>query len=156
MGVKPPRFRDVTPPSLTLPRKGGRGHPALGVSFKPFGNDSLTQRGQPPRMLVRSRARALIAPLLIYLALGSASAYLVKNASRGQNGAEARAAFDREQAALKTQLADLEDQRDRWRHRVESLRNESIDRDLLEQEAHARLNRVYKEEVLIFTGAQTR
>jgi cell division protein FtsB len=107
-------------------------------------------------MLVRSRARALIAPLLIYLVLGSASAYLVKNAARGQNGAEARAAFDREQATLKTQLADLEDQRDRWRHRVESLRNESIDRDLLEQEAHARLNRVNKEEVLIFTAAQVR
>jgi cell division protein FtsB len=93
---------------------------------------------------------------LIYLALGSASAFLVKNASRGQNGAEARAAFDREQASLKTQLADLEDQRDRWRHRVDSLRNESIDRDLLEQEAHARLNRVAKEEVLIFTDAPAR
>lgn len=101
-------------------------------------------------MLVRSRARALIAPLMIYLVLGSASAYFVKNASRGLNGAEARAAFDREQATLTTQLADLGDQRDRWRHRVESLRNESIDRDLLEQEAHARLNRVTKEEVLIF------
>jgi len=107
-------------------------------------------------MLVRSRARALIAPLMIYLVLGSASAYLVRNAASGHNGAEARVAFDREQASLKTQLADLESQRDRWRHRVESLRNESIDRDLLEQEAHARLNRVTKEEVLIFTEAQTR
>ena len=107
-------------------------------------------------MLVRSRARALIAPLMIYLVLGSASAYLVKNAARGDNGAQAREAFDREQTSLKAQLADLEDQRDRWRHRVDSLRNESIDRDLLEQEAHARLNRVNKEEVLIFTSAQTR
>ena len=104
-------------------------------------------------MLVKSRLRALVAPLMIYLVLGSASAYLVKNAARGQNGAEARAAFDREQAALKARLADLNDQRDRWRHRVESLRNESIDRDLLEQEAHARLNRVTREEVLIFTDA---
>lgn len=107
-------------------------------------------------MLVRNRARALMAPLMIYLVLGSASAYLVKNAARGHNGAEARVAFDAEQAALKTQLADLEDQRDRWRHRVESLRNESIDRDLLDQEAHSRLNRVTKEEVLIFTGAEAR
>ena len=104
-------------------------------------------------MLVRSRARALLAPLFVYLVLGSASAYLVKNAARGNNGAQAREAFDREQASLKTQLAEIEDQRDRWRHRVESLRNESIDRDLLEQEAHARLNRVSKEEVLIFTDA---
>ena len=107
-------------------------------------------------MLVRNRARALVAPLLIYLVLGGASAYLVKNASRGQNGAEARVAFDREQASLKTQLLALEDQRDRWRHRVESLRNESVDRDLLEQEAHARLNRVTRDEVLIFTAAPAR
>ena len=104
-------------------------------------------------MLVKNRARALVAPLFIYILLGSASAYLVQNASRGQNGAEARIAFDREQAALKTQLAGLEDERDRWRHRVESLRNESVDRDLLEQEAHARLNRVTRDEVLIFPAA---
>ena len=107
-------------------------------------------------MLLRNRIRALVAPLFVYLVLGGASVYLVKNAARGQNGAEARLAFDREQAALKTQLAALEDQRDRWTHRVESLRNESVDRDLLEQEAHARLNRVTKDEVLIFTDAPSR
>ena len=105
-------------------------------------------------MAVRSRVRAVLIPLFFYAVLGSASAYLIKNASEGQHGAEARVAFERESAALKAQLAALQDQRERWRHRVESLRNESIDRDLLEQEARARLNRVAKDEVLIFTDAR--
>ena len=105
-------------------------------------------------MAVRSRARAILIPLFFYAILGGASAYLVKNASRGQHGSEARVAFERESADLKAQLAAMEDQRERWRHRVDSLRNESIDRDLLEQEARARLNRVTKDEVLIFTDAR--
>ena len=105
-------------------------------------------------MAVRSRVRAIFIPLFFYAVLGSASAYLLKNASEGQHGAEAQVAFEWESAGLKAQLADLEDQRERWRHRVDSLRNESIDRDLLEQEARARLNRVAKDEVLIFTDAR--
>ena len=34
------------------------------------------------------------------------------------------------------------------------MRSESVDRDLLDEEAHTRLDRVYKDEVVIFTGAQ--
>jgi cell division protein FtsB len=105
-------------------------------------------------MVVKSRARAILIPLFFYAVLGGASAYLVKNASRGQHGSEARVVFERESARLKAQLAAMQDERERWRQRVDSLRNESIDRDLLEQEARARLNRVAKDEVLIFTDAR--
>jgi hypothetical protein len=31
------------------------------------------------------------------------------------------------------------------------MRSESVDRDLLEEEAHSRLDRVYKDEVVVFT-----
>ena len=67
-------------------------------------------------MAVRSRVRAILIPLFFYAVLGGASAYLIKNGSEGQNGAEARVAFEWESAGLKAQLADLEDQRERWRH----------------------------------------
>ena len=107
-------------------------------------------------MSVRSRVRAILIPLFFYAVLGSASAYLIKNASQGQHGAEARVAFEHESADLKAQLAAMQDQRERWRKRVDSLRNELIDRDLLEQEARARLNRIAKDEVLIFTDSRTR
>ena len=107
-------------------------------------------------MAIRNRLSAILIPLFFYAVLGGASAYLVKNASQGQHGTEARVAFEREAETLKTELAGLEEQRERWRRRVDSLRNESIDRDLLEQEARSRLNRVAKDEVLIFTDARQR
>ena len=105
-------------------------------------------------MAVRSRVRAILIPLFFYAVLGGGSAYLVKNASRGQHGTEARVAFDRETERLKAELASREDERGRWRRRVDSLRNETIDRDLLEEEAHRRLDRVAKDEVVIFTEAK--
>ena len=43
--------------------------------------------------------------------------------------------------------------RARWDLRVASLRPESVDKDLLDEEAHALLDRVAKDEVVIFTGA---
>lgn len=107
-------------------------------------------------MAVRSRLRAILVPLFFYAVLGGASAYLVKNASKGQHGEVARAAFDKELAAQKAELAAREDERARWRKRVDSLRNESIDRDLLEEEAHSKLDRVSPEEVVIFTEPKTR
>ncbi len=41
----------------------------------------------------------------------------------------------------------------RWELRVASLRPETVDRDLLDEEAHALLDRVAKDEVVIFPGA---
>ncbi|HXT08684.1 MAG TPA: septum formation initiator family protein [Roseiarcus sp.] len=105
-------------------------------------------------MLVRSRVRAVLIPMLFYLVLGGASAYLVRNASEGQHGAEARVKFDRQLTSLKAQLAALDGERESWRRRVDSLRNESIDRDLLVQEAHGVLDLVAPDEVVIFPDAK--
>ena len=106
-------------------------------------------------MVIRTRARAILIPLFFYLVLGSASGYLVYNASRGQHGSEARVAFDQEEQKLRDELASLSDERERWRHRVDSLRNESIDRDLLDEVARARLDRVGKDDVVIFTNVNS-
>ena len=105
-------------------------------------------------MAVRSRLRAILIPMFFYAVLGGASAYLVRNASEGQHGAEARVKFDQQLASLKGQLAALQDERESWRRRVDSLRNESIDSDLLVQEAHALLDRVASDEVAIFPDAK--
>ena len=74
-------------------------------------------------------------------------------ASNGEHGLKAKVKFDAEATELKAQLAGLKDERARWELRVASLRPESIDKDLLDEEAHALLDRVAKDEVVIFTGA---
>jgi cell division protein FtsB len=105
-------------------------------------------------MVVRTRLRKIVLPIAFYLVLGVTSGYLVWGASNGEHGLEARVKFDADAVALEAQLATLKEEHARWISRVASLKPESVDRDLLDEEAHALLDRVAKDEVVIFTGAQ--
>ena len=104
-------------------------------------------------MVRRTRLRSIVLPIVLYLALGVASSYLVWGASNGEHGLKAAERFDTEAIELKAQLAEVKDERARWELRVASLRPEGIDKDLLDEEAHALIDRVAKDEVVIFTGA---
>ena len=104
-------------------------------------------------MVVRTRLRSIVLPIVFYLVLGVAGGYLVWGASNGEHGLKAKEKFDAEAIELKAQLAGLRDERARWELRVASLRPESVDKDLLDEEAHALIDRVAKDEVAIFTGA---
>ena len=101
-------------------------------------------------MAVRTRARAILIPIIFYLVLGSASAWLVWGASQGDRGLEAKAEYDVEATQLQTQLAELQADHARWGRRVESMRSEAVDRDLLDEEARKMLDRVGKDDVVIF------
>jgi cell division protein FtsB len=103
-------------------------------------------------MVVRNRLRSILAPIAFYLVLGVTSGYLVWGASNGKHGLNAKLKFDAEAAELRVQFTALREERARWERRVANLRPESVDRDLLEQEAHALLDRVGKDEVAIFVG----
>ncbi len=105
-------------------------------------------------MVVRTRLRSIVLPIAFYLVLGVTSGYLVWGASNGEHGLNAKVKFDAEAAELMAQLSVLKDERARWERRVVSLRPESVDRDLLDEEAHAMLDRVAKDEVVIFTTPQ--
>jgi cell division protein FtsB len=102
-------------------------------------------------MVVRTRLRSIVLPIAFYLVLGVTSGYLVWGASNGEHGLNARLKFDAEAAELMAQLSVLKDERARWERRVASLRPESVDRDLLDEEAHALLDQVARDEVVIFT-----
>ena len=107
-------------------------------------------------MAVKTRVRAVLFPLVFYLVLGAASGYLVWGASQGDHGLKAKAAYDAEATRLRAELADARAEHARWRRRVESMRSESVDRDLLDEEARAALDRVGKDDVVIFTAAADR
>jgi cell division protein FtsB len=103
-------------------------------------------------MVVKTRARAVLFPIVFYLVLGVASGYLVWGASQGDRGLKAKAQNDAEAAQLQNELKQLQDERGRWARRVDAMRSESIDRDLLDEEARAVLDRVGKDDVVIFTA----
>ncbi len=107
-------------------------------------------------MVVRTRLRSIVLPILLYLVLGAASGYLVYGASTGEHGLKAEVKDDAEAEVLKTELAALKEERARWDRRVVALRSDSVDRDLLEEEAHTKLDRVAKDEVVIFTSPDRR
>lgn len=102
---------------------------------------------------MKTRARAILFPVVFYLVLGVASGYLVWGASKGDRGLTAKARYDAEAAQMQAQLTQLQSERERWRRRVNAMRSESIDRDLLDQEARAVLDRTGKDDVVIFTAA---
>ena len=105
-------------------------------------------------MVVRTRLRAIVVPIAFYLVLGVACGYLVWGASNGPHGLKAAEKDAARAATLQTELHALQAERARWQRRVAALRPESVDRDLLDEEAHLQLDRVGKDEVVIFTGAQ--
>ncbi len=104
-------------------------------------------------MVVRTRLRSILTPIVFYLVLGVATGYLVWGASNGEHGLKAKAKYDAEAVALRAELATLKDERAGLERHVAELEPESIDRDLLDEEAHAELDRVFKDEVVVFTGA---
>lgn len=101
---------------------------------------------------MKTRARAIIFPIVFYLVLGVASGYLVWGASQGDRGLKAKAGYATDAAQLQVELAQLQAERERWQRRVKSMRSEAVDRDLLDEEARAVLDRVGKDDVVIFTA----
>src|SRR5579862_2533946 len=101
-------------------------------------------------MAVRSRARAIILPIAFYAVLGGASAYLVRGAWNGERGLKTKAEYVTEMQSLANQLKELKAERESWERRVALMRPEAVDRDLLDEEARARLDRVGKNDLLVF------
>ena len=107
-------------------------------------------------MVVKTRLRSIVLPIVFYLVLGVASGYLVWGASNGEHGLKAKVKYDADAETLKVELAALSQERARWERRVAALGPENVDRDLLDEEAHAKLDRVGRDEVVIFLNPQKR
>jgi cell division protein FtsB len=103
-------------------------------------------------MVVRSRIRAILVPLALYLVSGLTVGYFVYHSQHGNRGLETKMTLRQQIAALDQDLADLKQERADWERRVSMLRNASVDRDLLDERARLSLNRLHKNDVVIMTG----
>lgn len=102
-------------------------------------------------MVVRTRISAILIPLLAYCLAGAAVSYFVWQARYGSRGLEAKAEYKIQIGKLTTELMALENERQQWAHRINLIRSESVDRDLLEEEAHALLSRYDRRDLVVFT-----
>jgi cell division protein FtsB len=102
-------------------------------------------------MVVKSRIRAILLPIAFYAVSGVTSGFFVWQASKGERGLRASAEYEAQTAALADELKAVQADRSRWERRVNLMRSEAVDRDLLDEEARASLDVVGRNDLVIYT-----
>ena len=101
-------------------------------------------------MVVRTRLRALLFPVMLYLVSGGIGSYFVWHAINGDRGLKVSGEYEKSIAMLTTELDATKAESAKWRHRIDLMRGATIDRDLLEEEARSTLDRVGKDDLVVF------
>jgi cell division protein FtsB len=100
-------------------------------------------------MVIRRRLRAILFPLLLYALSGAADTYFIWHAVNDERGLKTNEDYEQQIASLRQNLKNLQDESGRWSRRIALLSGATIDRDLLEEEARARLGRVDKDDLVV-------
>jgi len=100
-------------------------------------------------MAVRRRFRAILYPLLLYCVSGAIGGYFVWHAINGERGLKTREYYEARLTVLRRELASLKAERHSLQHKVNLLRGQTIDEDLLQEEAEAQLGRIGKDDVVV-------
>ena len=104
-------------------------------------------------MVVRTRLRAILTPILLYAVSGAMSAYFIQTAIHGERGIRTKEDYKVQIAALRADLDRLKAERAQWQHRVQLMHSDTVDRDLASEEI--RLNFFFFDTgyIVIFTDA---
>lgn len=101
-------------------------------------------------MVVRTRLRAILFPVVLYALSGAISAYFIQTALNGERGLKTKDEYKRQIYALRHDLDGLKTERDHWQHRVTLMRSEALDRDLASEQARLKLDYVEPRDLVIF------
>jgi cell division protein FtsB len=101
-------------------------------------------------MVLRRRLSALLMPLALYAVSAGASSYFIWHAWNGNRGLKAKVEYRAQAKSLQTELADLKAERFGLERRIAMMRAESVERDILEEEARRQLGRVHRNDVVVF------
>lgn len=104
-------------------------------------------------MVVRTRLRSILTPLLLYVVSGAMSAYFIQTAIHGERGVKAKEEYKGEIADLRAELDRLKAERAGWLHRVTLMHSDTVDRDLASEEIRLKLGYVDPRDLVIFTAA---
>ena len=105
-------------------------------------------------MVVRTRLRRLLFPLALYCLSGSAGGYFLWHAVNGDRGLKVSDEYEKSIVMLRAQLAASKAERLEWQHRIALMKGDAIDRDLLEEQARMTLDRVNKNDLVVFLAPQ--
>ena len=104
-------------------------------------------------MVVRSRFSGLAVLLVAYTLAGGSVWYFVTHAQHGDRGLETRKSLRQQLARANEELAAIREEKRVWERRVAMLQSEAIDRDLLEERARRIVNRVHRDDIVVFDAA---
>jgi cell division protein FtsB len=110
------------------------------VETKPLHHDA---------MVIRRGFRSIVITLALYLVSGAAVSYFLFHAQHGARGLEARDELNDALRIQNAELAELTAERKLWEQRLSLVRDESVDRDLLEEQARHMLGRVHRNDVIL-------
>jgi len=91
-------------------------------------------------MVNRKRLRTILNALALYVLAALLIGYFGVNAYDGNHGLKARQDIDRQIAALTSELAQLRAEEALWQHRIDLLKSDNIDQDMLDERARALLD----------------
>jgi cell division protein FtsB len=101
-------------------------------------------------MVTRRRLRSALLHLGLWLMSAGAVAYFGYHAIHGDRGLDARRSFDAEIAALTAELTRIQGERKRLEARAQQLEPQSVDRDLLDEQARTMLKWVHPNDRLVY------
>jgi len=101
-------------------------------------------------MVIRTRLAAILLPLAFYAFSGAVGSFFVWHASHGERGIVADLETRRQMAEVESELKTVRAEKAQWQKRIDLLRGPEIDRDLLDEEARNLLNRVNKNDLVVF------
>jgi cell division protein FtsB len=103
-------------------------------------------------MVVRRRARKVLIPLMLYSLSAALVGYFVHHAHTGARGLQAKRQFKIQVYEINRELETVKTERLEWERRIALLRDDQIDRDLLEERARIMLGKVHRNDLVIITG----
>ena len=101
-------------------------------------------------MVLRRRLWSIFLPLALYAVSASASTYFVWHAWNGNRGMKAKVEYRAQAKSLQQELNELKAERSGLERRITMMRAESVERDILEEEARRQLGRVHRNDVVVF------
>jgi cell division protein FtsB len=100
-------------------------------------------------MVVRRRFRAFFIPLALYAIAAAAVGFFVHSAQVGDRGLVAKRGLKLQTYALREELEGVRAEHADWNRRLALLRQDQVDRDLLEERARVMLGRVHRNDLVI-------
>lgn len=100
-------------------------------------------------MVIRRGVRSVFVTLALYLVSGAAVSYFLFHAQHGARGLSARDTLVESLRVMEGELAGLTAERKGWEQRLALVRDDAVDRDLLEERARNELGRVHRNDVIL-------